>query len=97
MAHLLPAGVLNHLPLATRAHLLSRSFFPGLIAPPFMDGLRLAFYVSAGMSFIAAVASMLRGKQFFHEVGTPAAPVAPPFGANTGELPEDLPRTGTSS
>jgi hypothetical protein len=32
-----------------------------------MDGLRLAFYVSAAMSLIAAVASVLRGKQFFHE------------------------------
>jgi MFS family permease len=71
MAHLLPPGVLSHLSAATRAHLLSRSFFPGLISVPFMDGLRLAFYVSAGMSFVAAIASLLRGKQYFHEVPLP--------------------------
>src|SRR5258708_39205857 len=50
MAHLLTPGVLAHLPAAARAHLLGRSFFPALIAPPFMDGLRAAFYVSAVMS-----------------------------------------------
>src|SRR4029077_569842 len=32
MAHRVPAATLNHLHAATRAHLLSRSFFPGLIA-----------------------------------------------------------------
>ena len=67
MAHLLPPAVLGQLHAATRAHLLSRSFFPGLIASPFMDGLRLAFYVSAAMSLVAAVASLLRGTQYFHQ------------------------------
>jgi MFS family permease len=85
MAHLLPHSVLAHLPAATRAHLLGHSFFPSLIAPPFMEGLRDAFYVSAAMSLIAAVASLLRGKQYFHEESVPAAPLAPPFGANTAE------------
>ncbi|HZS93208.1 MAG TPA: MFS transporter [Chloroflexota bacterium] len=85
MAHLVTPAVLSHLPAATRIHLLSRSFFPNLIAAPFMDGLRLAFYVSAAMSFIAAVASLLRGKQYFHELAAPAAPTPPPFGANAQE------------
>lgn len=67
MAHLLPASVLSHLPIATRHHLLGHAFFPNLIAPPFMNGLRDAFFVSAGMSFIAAIASLLRGTQYFHE------------------------------
>jgi MFS family permease len=74
MAHLLPPAVLAHLPAATRLHLLGHSFFPGLIAPPFMEGLRDAFYVSAAMSVVAAVASLLRGKQYFHEEA--AAPAA---------------------
>ena len=91
MAHLVPASVLAHLPAATRLHLLSRSFFPGLIASPFMDGLRLAFYVSAAMSFVAAVASLLRGKQYFHEVPTRAAAVTPPFGANASMNTVDRP------
>jgi MFS family permease len=74
MAHLLPAPVLAHLSTAQRAHLLGRAFFPSLIAPPFMDGLRDAFYVSAAISFFAAVASVLRGKRYIHGV-TPSAPV----------------------
>ncbi len=90
MAHLLPPAVLAHLPAAARAHLLGHAFFPGLIAPPFMEGLRDAFYVSASMSFIAAIASLLRGQQYFHE-SAPAAQVPAPFGANTGAdvSPED--------
>jgi MFS family permease len=74
MAHLLPPAVLGHLSAATRAHLLSRSFFPSLIASPFMDGLRLAFYVSAAMSFVAAIASLLRGTQYFHAQSPASTP-----------------------
>jgi EmrB/QacA subfamily drug resistance transporter len=66
MGHLLPPSVLAHLSVAARAHLLSRAFFPNLIAPPFMAGLRWAFYVSAAMSFVAAIASLLRGKRFIY-------------------------------
>ena len=66
MAHLVPPSVLAHLSAATRAHLLGRTFFPGLIASPFMSGLRAAFYVSAAMSLIAAVASLFRGQQYIH-------------------------------
>lgn len=83
MAHLVPAAVLAHLPAATRAHLLGRSFFPGLIAPPFMNGLRAAFYVSAAMSLIAAIASFMRGRHYIHGVTEePIASTAPTFGGN---------------
>ena len=68
MAHLVPPAVLAHLPAATRAHLLGRSFFPQLIAPPFMNGLRAAFYVSAAMSLVAAIASFMRGRHYIHGV-----------------------------
>ncbi len=78
MAHLVPAGVLAHLPAATRAHLLGRSFFPQLIAPPFMNGLRAAFYVSAGMSLIAAIASFMRGRQYIHGVTEESAQTEAP-------------------
>lgn len=91
MAHLLPPAVLGHLSVAARAHLLGRSFFPGLIAPPFMDGLRDAFYVSAVMAVIAAGASILRGKQYFHGAESAAASVPPPFGANVGADLENEP------
>jgi MFS family permease len=83
MAHLVPPAVLAHLPAATRAHLLGRSFFPRLIAPPFMTGLRAAFYVSAAMSLVAAIASFMRGRQYIHGVNEePVATTAPTFGGN---------------
>jgi MFS family permease len=74
MAHLVPASVLHHLPAATQTHLLGRSFFPGLIAPPFMDGLRAAFYVSAAMTFVAAIASVMRGRHYIHSVPEAESP-----------------------
>jgi len=39
-----------------------RTWFPTAIAPSFMEALRDAFYISALMAFIAAVASALRGR-----------------------------------
>jgi EmrB/QacA subfamily drug resistance transporter len=78
MAHLVPASVLAHLPAATRAHLLGRSFFPRLIAPPFMNGLRAAFYVSAAMSLIAAIASFMRGHHYIHGVTEEQATTSAP-------------------
>jgi MFS family permease len=87
MAHLVPPAVLAHLSAAKRAHLLGRSFFPTLIAPPFMTGLRAAFYVSAGMSAIAAIASFMRGRHYIHGV-TESAPAKKP-GFTSGALADD--------
>jgi hypothetical protein len=36
-------------------------FFPDLISAPFHHGLTIVFAVSAGLAFIAAVASLARG------------------------------------
>ncbi len=63
MQTLLPPAVLHQLPQAVQAHLLGHSFFPNLISSPFMDGMRLAFYIAAGICVIAAIASMVRGKR----------------------------------
>ena len=51
---------------AAKATVLGNSFFPNLIAPAVMSSLRLAFYISAALSLIAAVASFLRGKRYVH-------------------------------
>lgn len=67
MATLLPAQVLHALPAANQANLLGRSFFPNLISPPFMIGLRGVFYLSAAMCFVAALASFLRGKRYIYD------------------------------
>ena len=64
MATLLPPPVLHALPTATRQALLSLHFFPHLIAPAFMAGLRDAFYISVVLSLVAAGASLLGGGRY---------------------------------
>jgi EmrB/QacA subfamily drug resistance transporter len=66
MQGLVPKPVAQHLSAHTRAVLFGKQFFPHLIQPAFMDGLRIAFYVSAVLSLIAALASLLRGKRYIH-------------------------------
>jgi MFS family permease len=61
-----PHQVLVNLGPARAAYLTGRSFFPKLISPSFADGLHLAFYFAAATSFIAAVASWLRGGKYIH-------------------------------
>jgi MFS family permease len=48
------------------AHVTGKSFFPHLIAGPFMTGLRIAFTASLVMCLIAAAASWMRGKKYVH-------------------------------
>ncbi len=67
MKTLLPAAVLQALPAASQATLLSKTFFPNLISAPFDDGLRIAFSISVVLVLIAAVASLLRGKRVIYE------------------------------
>ncbi len=67
MKALLPAAVLDKLPAAAQATLLSKTFFPNLISAPFDDGLRIAFSISIGLVLIAAFASLLRGKRYIYE------------------------------
>ncbi len=60
MGTLLPPAALHALPAASQANLLSKQFFPNMIAAPFMEGLRAVFYLSAALSLIAALASLVR-------------------------------------
>jgi MFS family permease len=69
MSTLMPASMRQHLSPASQAQLLSTQFFPSLIGPSFMLGLRIAFYVSAGMAAVAAVVSLLRGRPYVHGAG----------------------------
>jgi len=69
--HLLaPSGVLTKLPAASQAALTGQSFFPSLLSGPFHDGLIVVFSVSAALSVLAGLASLLRGKR----APQPAAP-----------------------
>jgi MFS family permease len=62
--HLLaPTGVLSRLPAASQAALTGRTYFPSLLSGPFHGGLIVVFTVSAVLSVLAGLASLLRGKR----------------------------------
>ncbi|AWR95588.1 MFS transporter [Acidianus brierleyi] len=58
----LPQNILSTIPSTAISTMEQRTWFPTAIAPAFMSSLRDAFYVGAGMSFIAAITSALRGR-----------------------------------
>ncbi len=66
MGTLIPQSVLSGLSQAAKATLLGNQFFPNTIAPAVMSSLRVAFYISAALSGIAALLSFLRGKRYVH-------------------------------
>jgi MFS family permease len=74
---LLPAQLLHSLPAAAQSHLLSTSFFPSLIAGPFEQGLFVAFTISAALSVLAALASLLRGRRYIHGLEEQPEPILP--------------------
>ncbi|MBW9141670.1 MAG: MFS transporter [Candidatus Aramenus sp.] len=58
----LPQNIVASIPSTAITTMEQRVWFPTAIAPAFMSALRDAFYVGAGMSFIAAITSALRGR-----------------------------------
>lgn len=62
MLSTLPQNILSTIPSTAISTMEQRTWFPTAIAPAFMSALRDAFYVGAGMSFIAAITSALRGR-----------------------------------
>jgi MFS family permease len=89
---MLLGSALTKLPASHAAYLTGHSFFPGLISAPFHTGLDIAFDFAIIACLIAAVASLLRGKQYIYElhsepaVGT-AADAAAPAGADAAAVP----------
>jgi len=67
LKELLGAHVLGALPLASAHTLVSKAFFPLLIARPFKDGIVDVLLFAAAMCTVAALASWLRGGKFVHE------------------------------
>jgi hypothetical protein len=55
--------VLARLPAAGQAALTGRTFFPSLLSGPFHSGLIVVFSVSAALSVLAGLASLLRGRR----------------------------------
>ena len=70
---------ISKLPASHAAYLTGHTFFPSLISEPFHHGLAIAFDFSIAACLIAAVASLMRGKKYVHEldvVPTSSAAVA---------------------
>jgi MFS family permease len=59
---------LTKLPASHAAYLTGHSFFPSLISAPFQSGLDIAFDFAIAACLVAAVASLLRGKQYIHDL-----------------------------
>ena len=64
---------LTKLPASHAAYLTGHSFFPSLISAPFQAGLDIAFDFAIMACLIAAVASLLRGKRYIHELDSESA------------------------
>jgi EmrB/QacA subfamily drug resistance transporter len=62
--HLIGPAVLSHLSTAQQHSLTGRSFFPGLIAAPFRNGLHAALDFAVVASVLAAAASWTRGAHY---------------------------------
>ena len=100
VAHLLgPTGALTSVSPAQHHVLTGTEFFPKLIASAFHNGLVVVFSVAAGLSVLAAAASLMRGGRYVHTEtpeptkGTPddrlpPSDRPPPRGAARDGLPE---------
>ncbi len=83
LQHLLAASrVLSSLPATAQQTITGRKFFPDLISMPFHQGLVVVFAVAAGLSALAALASVLRGGRYVHP---PAADRVPRSAVSRGK------------
>ncbi len=82
ISHVAPAAMLSALPASVLARISDPHFFAGLLAGPFVEGIRLALLVSVVMCVLAGAASALRGGReqqvtaepaFLPEVAAPVA------------------------
>ena len=91
---------LAHLPASSQAYLTGHAFFPSLVSAPFEHGLQIAFDFSIACCLIAAVASLLRGKRYVHDVDAVEADADVAAGADVeaidGIRTPNVPATGSS-
>ena len=92
---------ISKLPASHAAYLTGHTFFPSLISAPFQHGLAIAFDFAIAACLIAAVASLLRGSRYVHELhGASPAPAAGAAGRPAGlaatPRPTPWPRHGAA-
>ena len=85
ISHLIPASVLSALPASIGSRVVDPHFFAGLLAQPFVTGIRAALLVCVGMCVLAGVTSALRGS----DRPRPIQVRAP--GGNLGAVSEPVP------
>ena len=85
------SSVVKQIPQSTLAYLEGQTFFPNSIAPAFISALDLAFYIGAGLSLAAAVASLLRGRTYVHSEEQLAPTTLAPR-ASSPEKEDQLPK-----
>lgn len=61
------ASLISSLSSSTLSTLEGKQWFPTAIAHPFMSSLAISFYIAAGLSFVAAIASVLRGRAYIYD------------------------------
>jgi EmrB/QacA subfamily drug resistance transporter len=79
ISHLIPASALASLPPSLAARISDPHFFAGLLAQPFVTGIRVALLACVGMCIIAGVTSALRGSQRRRRPAVQNAVVAEPM------------------
>src|SRR6202022_3540679 len=62
-----PTGTLPHLSPGNAQRLTGHEYFPSLISGPFHHGLTIVFGVAIAVTLVAALASLLRGRQYIHQ------------------------------
>jgi MFS family permease len=89
---------ISRLPASHAAYLTGHTFFPSLISPAFQHGLAIAFDFAIVACLIAAVASLLRGRRYVHELhAASAAPVTAAGAAGPPLAGVRAPADGTRS
>jgi hypothetical protein len=85
--HLLaPSGALATLSTSSRRLLTGHTYFPQLISAPFHHGLVVVFSFSAGLSVVAGLASLLRGRRSTAGPGVPLVLSVPTAETPTTEM-----------
>jgi len=89
---------ISRLPASHAAYLTGHTFFPSLISAPFEHGLAVAFDFAIVACLVAAVASLLRGSRYVHEVhGATAVRATAPDVAGADPAPADVIPAGNAA